>query len=45
MLNIEQVCWDNIEELQSDHKIKPANLLFSKIEDELIEQQLSKLKA
>jgi len=45
MLNIEQVCWDNIEELQSDHKIKPANLLFSMIEDELIEQQLSKLKA
>jgi methionyl-tRNA synthetase len=45
MLNIEQACWDNIEELQSDHKIKPAILLFSKIEDELIEQQLSKLKA
>lgn len=45
MLNIEQGRWDKIEELQSGHKINGANLLFSKIEDEVIEQQLSKLKA
>ncbi len=45
MLNIEQGRWDKIEELQSGHKIKGANLLFSKIEDGAIEQQLSKLKA
>ncbi|MFL2569560.1 MAG: methionine--tRNA ligase [Flavobacteriales bacterium] len=45
MLNIEQGSWDKIEELQSEHKINGANLLFSKIEDEVIEQQLSKLNA
>ena len=45
MLNIEQGRWDKIEELQSGHKINVANLLFSKIDDEVIEQQLSKLKA
>ena len=45
MLNIEQGRWDKVKELQSGHKINGANLLFSKIEDEVIEQQLSKLKA
>ncbi len=45
ILNIEQGGWDKIEELQSGHKINGANLLFSKIEDEVIEQQLSKLKS
>ena len=45
MLNIRQGRWDKIEELQLGHKINGANLLFSKIEDEVIEQQLSKLKA
>ena len=45
MLNIEQCRWDKVKELQSGHKINGANLLFSKIEDEVIEQQLSKLKA
>ena len=45
MLNFRQGRWDKIEELQSGHKINGANLLFSKIEDEVIEQQLSKLKA
>ena len=45
MLNIEQGRWDKIEELQSGHKINAANLLFIKIEDEVIEYQLSKLKA
>ena len=45
ILNIEQGGWDKIEELQSGHKINRANLLFSKIEDEVIEQQLSKLKS
>ena len=45
MLNIEQGLWHKIDELQSGHKINVANLLFSKIEDEVIEQQLSKLKA
>ena len=45
MLNIEQGHWDKVIELQSGHKINGANLLFSKIEDEVIEQQLSKLKA
>ena len=35
-----------LEELLStdNHKIKPATHLFSKIEDEQIEQQLEKLK-
>jgi len=45
MLSIGQGRWDKIEELQSGHKINGANLLFSKIEDEVIEQQLSKLKS
>ena len=45
MLNIEQGRWDKVKELHSGHKINGANLLFSKIEDEVIEQQLSKLKA
>jgi methionyl-tRNA synthetase len=45
MLNIGQDRWDKIEELQSGHKINGANLLFSKIEDEVIDQQLSRLKA
>ena len=45
MLNIRQGRWDKIEELQSWHKINGANLLFSKIEDEVIEQQLSKSKS
>tara|TARA_Y200000002_G_scaffold51245_1_gene37045 strand:+ start:11367 stop:13052 length:1686 start_codon:yes stop_codon:yes gene_type:complete len=45
MLNIEQGRWDKVKELQSGHKINGANLLFTKIEDEVIDQQLSKLKA
>ena len=45
MLNIEQGRWDKIEELQSGRKINGAYLLFSKIEDEVIEYHLSKLKA
>lgn len=45
ILNIEQGSWYKIEELQSGHKINGGNLLFSKIEDEVIEKQLSKLKA
>ena len=44
MLNIEKGSWDNIKELPHNHKINSASLLFSKIDDEVINQQLSKLK-
>ena len=44
MLNIEKGSWDNIKELHHNHKINSASLLFSKIDDEVINQQLSKLK-
>ena len=45
MLNIEQGYWDHIVELKSGHKINTASLLFTKVEDDVINQQLSKLKA
>mgnify|MGYP001341498419 FL=1 len=45
MLNIEKGSWDNIEELNNNHKINSASLLFSKIEDEVIDKQLLKLKS
>ncbi|MBJ60084.1 MAG: methionine--tRNA ligase [Flavobacteriales bacterium] len=45
MLNIEKGSWDNIEELHNNHKINSASLLFSKIEDEVIDKQLLKLKS
>ncbi len=45
----ESVAWDNIAEtsalIAANHKIGPAELLFSKIEDEEIQQQLNKLEA
>jgi methionyl-tRNA synthetase len=43
MLDIKQNKWQEIQELSSGHKIQPASLLFSKIEDENIELQLQKL--
>tara|TARA_B100000497_G_C7687647_1_gene417106 strand:+ start:200 stop:1885 length:1686 start_codon:yes stop_codon:yes gene_type:complete len=45
MLNIKQGNWDNIEELMPNHKLNPASLLFSKIEDDIIENQLARLSA
>ena len=45
MLNLEKGSWDNIEELHNNHKINSASLLFSKIEDEVIDKQLLKLKS
>ena len=45
MLNIEQAYWDNIEELKSNHKLNPASLLFSKIENDTIEKQLLQLRS
>ena len=45
MLNIEKGSWDNIEELHNNHKINSASLLFSKIEDDVIDKQLLKLKS
>lgn len=45
MLNIEDAAWSTIGELQlkAGHKVNHHKLLFSKIEDELIEQQIEKL--
>jgi methionyl-tRNA synthetase len=45
ILAIQQGRWNAIEELKSGHKINAASLLFSKIEDDTIEYQLSKLNA
>ena len=45
MLNIEKGSWDNIEELHNNHKINSASLLFSKIDDDVIDKQLLKLKS
>ncbi len=48
LLNISSLNWEDIGKidlLKSEHKINPATLLFEKIEDELIEQQIEKLKA
>ncbi len=48
LLNINSLGWEKIGEtdlLKSGHQINPATLLFEKIEDELIEQQIEKLKA
>ena len=46
MLVINNVTWDDAGEIiiTDNHKINPATHLFSKIEDEQIEQQLEKLK-
>jgi methionyl-tRNA synthetase len=48
LLNISSLNWEDIGKidiLKSGHQINPATLLFEKIEDELIEQQIEKLKA
>ncbi|HNP19315.1 MAG TPA: methionine--tRNA ligase [Fulvivirga sp.] len=48
ILNFEKLKWasaGNIELLKSGHKINQPELLFEKIEDELIEKQIAKLEA
>jgi len=48
LLNVDSLNWEDIGKidiLKSGHQINPATLLFEKIEDELIEQQIEKLKA
>ena len=48
MLNLKTLDWNNIESekiLQEDHVISDQELLFSKIEDSQIEEQLKKLEA
>ena len=45
MLNIEEMDWAQAggQLLPEGHQIQPASLLFSKIEDEIIEFQVAKL--
>ena len=45
LLNLSNVTWNNAGGIiiNDNHKIKPANHLFNKIEDEQIETQLEKL--
>lgn len=46
MLNIPVAAWDkagSAEFLKAGHQLKPASLLFEKIEDEVIEKQVNKL--
>ncbi len=45
-LNNEELKWEDIKEevLQSGHKINKPFLLFEKIEDEVVEKQINKLK-
>lgn len=48
MLNMGTRSWSDLDVknmLPSEHKVNKAQLLFEKIEDELVEQQLTKLKA
>jgi methionyl-tRNA synthetase len=44
MLNVDFSTWDQNKMLEKGHKINTSALLFAKIEDEKIEQQLNKLK-
>ena len=44
MLNVNFSGWDQNKLLKKDHKINTSALLFSKIEDDKIEEQLNKLK-
>ena len=46
LLNLDNMTWKDAGGIiiTDNHKIKPATHLFSKIEDEKIEQQLEKLK-
>ncbi|MBB6369511.1 methionine--tRNA ligase [Chryseobacterium shigense] len=48
MFNAEQVSWNDVENksvlIEAGHKINEASLLFSKIEDSVIEAQIEKLE-
>lgn len=44
MLNVNFSSWDQNKTFQKDHKINGPSLLFAKIEDDKIEEQLNKLK-
>ncbi|WP_153391231.1 methionine--tRNA ligase [Chryseobacterium vaccae] len=48
MFNVEQVSWSDVENtsvlIETGHKINEASLLFSKIEDNVIEAQIQKLE-
>jgi methionyl-tRNA synthetase len=44
ILNIEFDSWDGDKRIEAKHKINSSVLLFTKIEDEKIDEQLSKLK-
>mgnify|MGYP002700329214 FL=1 len=44
MLNVNFSAWGQNKSLEKDHKINTSALLFAKIEDDKIEEQLNKLK-
>ena len=44
MLNVNFTSWDESKSLDKDHKINSSALLFTKIEDDKMEEQLNKLK-
>lgn len=44
MLNVNFSAWDQNKTLEKDHKINGPSLLFAKIEDDKMEEQLNKLK-
>jgi methionyl-tRNA synthetase len=43
ILNVQKSFWDEIKPIDAAQCIGEASLLFSKIEDEQIEQQIAKL--
>lgn len=44
MLNVNFSAWDQNKTLEKDHKINGPSLLFAKIEDDKMDEQLNKLK-
>ncbi len=48
MFNVEKKTWNDIETqsvlIETGHKINESSLLFSKIEDDVIEAQIQKLE-
>jgi methionyl-tRNA synthetase len=44
MLNVNFTSWNESKSIDKDHKINSSALLFAKIEDDKMEEQLNKLK-
>lgn len=44
MLNVSQASWNSESTITANHQLNPAELLFTKFEDEEVEKQVNKLK-